>query len=44
LLKKWENKDLVADALKEIVDVHHRYKNFAVKTQKEAIAYIEKNF
>lgn len=43
-LKTWENKQLVADALEEIIDVHDRYKDFAVKTQKEAIAYIEKNF
>lgn len=43
-LKTWENKELVSDALQEIIDVHDRYKNFAVKTQKEAIAYIEKNF
>ncbi len=43
-LKKWENKELVADALEEIIDVHDRYKDFSVKTQKEAVAYIEKNF
>lgn len=42
-LKTWKNKDLVADALAEIIDVHERYKNFAVKTQEEAIAYIEKH-
>jgi HEAT repeat protein len=43
-LKKWENKELVTDALDEIIDVHDRYKNFAVKTQKEAINYISKHF
>lgn len=43
-LKKWQNKQLVQDALEEIVDVHHRYRTFAFKTQKEAIAYIDKNF
>lgn len=43
-LKTWENKQLVTDALEEIIDVHDRYKNFAVKTRKEAIAYIEKHF
>ena len=43
-LKNWENKQLVLDALEEIIDVHDRYKNFAVKTQQEAISYIEKNF
>lgn len=42
-LKNWENRELVADALAEIIDVHNRYKNFAIKTQEEAIAYIEKN-
>jgi hypothetical protein len=42
-LKNWENKELVADALEEIIDVHHRYRNFSVKSQKEAIAYIEKH-
>ncbi len=43
-LKNWENKELVTEALEEIIDVHHRYKNFAVKTQKEAISYIEHNY
>ncbi len=43
-LKKWKNKELVKDALDEIVDVHERYKDFSVKTQKEAINYISKHF
>jgi hypothetical protein len=43
-LKSWENKDLVVKAIDEIIDVHERYKDFAVKTQEEARAYIEKNF
>jgi HEAT repeat protein len=43
-LKTWENQELVKEALEEIVDVHDRYKDFAVKTQKEAIAYIDKHF
>ncbi len=43
-LKSWENKDLVRDALDEIVDVHERYKKFSVKTQAEAIAYIDSHF
>jgi hypothetical protein len=43
-LKKWENKELVADAIEEIIDVHDRYKDFAIKTQDEAIAYIEKYY
>jgi hypothetical protein len=40
-LASWKNKELVKDALEEIIDVHHRYRNFAVKTQEEAIEYIE---
>lgn len=43
-LKTWENKELVHEALEEIIDVHDRYRNFAVLTQAEAINYIEKNF
>jgi hypothetical protein len=39
-LKAWENKEIVRLALEEIIDVHERYKDFSVKTQKEAIAYI----
>ena len=43
-LKNWDNKELVKDALEEIIDVHDRYKNFAVKTQAEAIEYIARHF
>jgi len=43
-LKSWTNKTLVADALEEIIDVHDRYRDFAVKTQEEARRYIEENF
>ena len=43
-LKTWQNKQLVQDALDEIVDVHERYKNFSIKTQAEAIKYISKHF
>ncbi len=42
-LKTWENKELVKDAVEEIIDVHHRYRNFSIKTQDEAIDYVEKN-
>ena len=42
--KTWENKQLVKEALDEIIDVHYRYKNFAVKTQEQAIQYIEKHY
>ncbi|MCW3124980.1 MAG: hypothetical protein JWO03_638 [Bacteroidetes bacterium] len=43
-LRSWHNKELIADALAEIIDVHDRYKDFAVKTQDEARDYIEKHF
>lgn len=43
-LKSWDNKPLVKEAIEEIIDVHQRYKNFAVKSQKEAIKYIDKHF
>lgn len=39
-LKHWENKQLVADALEEIIDVHDRYKDFAILTQEQARQYI----
>ena len=40
-LKLWENKQLVEQALEEIIDVHDRYKDFAVLTQEQARRYIE---
>lgn len=43
-LKKWENKQLVEDAIAEIIDVHDRYRNFASMTQEEAIQYIADNY
>ena len=43
-LKTWENKQLVADALKEIIDVHYRYRNFSAMTQDEAAQYIANNY
>lgn len=43
-LKTWENETVVTKALEEIINVHERYKNFAVLTQKQAKAYIEKHF
>ncbi|THU35003.1 HEAT repeat domain-containing protein [Niastella caeni] len=43
-LQTWDNKQLVADALAEIIDVHDRYKNFAVLTQEEAKEYIRGNY
>ena len=43
-LKTWENKELVSDAIEEIIDVHDRYRNFAAMTQEEARAYIQNSF
>lgn len=43
-LKKWDNAELVKEALDEIIDVHDRYKDFAVLTQKQARDYIGKHF
>ena len=43
-LRTWENTELAKEALKEIIEVHHRYKDFAVKTATEAEAYILENF
>jgi len=37
----WENKDLVNDAIAEIIDVHERYRNFCFHTQQEAKRIIE---
>ena len=42
-LNGWKNKELVAKAAEEIIDVHERYKNFSVLSQKEAIVYIKKH-
>jgi hypothetical protein len=39
-LKTWENKPLVEKAIAEIIDVHDRYKDFAVLTQEQAIKII----
>lgn len=43
-LKKWKNRELVAEAIEEIIDVHDRYRNFSALTQEEAIDYIEGHF
>lgn len=40
-LKSWENRELVKDAIDEIIDVHDRYKNFSVYTQEQAIKIID---
>ena len=43
-LNTWKNKELVQKALDEIVDVHRRYKKFAILTQQEAIDYVDTNY
>ena len=43
-LNHWQNKELVQEALDEIVDVHDRYKKFAVLSQQEAIDYIYQHY
>lgn len=43
-LKGWKNKELVHNALEEIIDVHARYKNFAVLSKKQARDLIRKRF
>jgi non-SMC mitotic condensation complex subunit 1/HEAT repeat protein len=41
-LPTWENKQLTDDAIAEIIDVHHRYRNFSFYTQAQAQEYIAK--
>jgi len=43
-LKTWQNKELVKEALEEIIDVHRRYRNFSALTQSQARKYILHNF
>lgn len=43
-LKTWENSALAKAAIEEIIDVHHRYRDFSVLTQEEARRYIAENF
>ena len=43
-MKKWQNSNLVKAAFVEIVDVHHRYRNFAHYSQEEASKYIDQRF
>lgn len=43
-LKHWENRALVDAALEEIIDVHHRYRNFAVLSQPRAIEIIDLHY
>jgi hypothetical protein len=43
-LLSWENQLLAGDAIAEIIDVHHRKKNFTYYTQSEARQYIAARF
>jgi HEAT repeat protein len=43
-LNNWDNTELVNEAIEEIIDVHERYKDFAMLTQQQAINYIDKHF
>ena len=43
-LLSWSNKELVEEALAEIIDVHHRYRNFSDLTQEQAREYIFNNY
>lgn len=43
-LQQWDNKQLVAEALDEIIDVHHRYRDFAYYTQQQSKDYINKTY
>jgi hypothetical protein len=43
-LSTWENKQLVEEALEEILDVHDRYRNFSALTQEQARQYIFDNY
>lgn len=40
-LKKWENQALVKKAVIEIIDVHERYKDFAVLSKEAARNYVD---
>jgi len=41
-LKTWENQPLIQKALKEIVEVHKQYQNFASRSSQEAEEYIRR--
>ncbi len=43
-LKSWDNKELVENALEEILEVHKRYEKFSAKSFEEAKELIEKQF
>jgi hypothetical protein len=43
-LNTWQNKELTDEAVEEIIDVHERYKDFAILTQQQAIEYINRHY
>lgn len=43
-LQQWGNKELVAKALAEIIDVHDRYQNFSHYTQQQCIDYLQTHY
>ncbi|HKC69702.1 MAG TPA: HEAT repeat domain-containing protein [Bacteroidia bacterium] len=43
-LNTWDDRELTDKAVDEIVDVHERYKSFAILTQKQAIKYIDAHY
>ncbi|MEO6733583.1 MAG: HEAT repeat domain-containing protein [Ferruginibacter sp.] len=42
-LNNWDNKEVINKAIKEIIDVHQRYENFAAMTQQQAIGFINRH-
>lgn len=44
VLKQWQNQELVADALEEIIDVHDRYKDFSFYTTEAAVEIVSNYF
>lgn len=43
-LKTWKNKEIVKDALKEILETHKAYEKFSIMSYHEAKSYLEENF
>ena len=43
-LNTWNNKALTDKGIKEIIDIHDRYRNFAFLTQDQAIDYIKRYY
>lgn len=43
-LNTWVNQELTDAAVEEIIDVHQRYRNFAIFTQEQAMDYVKKHY